>query len=86
MYYIYIYIYIYIYKRGILKYVLYIFRTVPPMKMCNRTPQQSSEPEDIYWNGAVSTSNLSGGHRGRDCMVVGFYNYLWNQCLSPLKS
>jgi hypothetical protein len=42
---------------------------------CNnssRTPQQSSEPEDIYWNGDVSTSNLSGGRRGRDCMVVGF--------------
>ena len=55
-----------------LMYVLYIFRTVPPMKMCNRTPQQSSEPEDIYWNGDVSTSNLSGGRHGRDCMVVGF--------------
>jgi hypothetical protein len=24
------------------------------------------------------------GRRGRDRMIVGFYNYLCNQCLSPL--
>ena len=42
------------------------------MKICNRTPQQSSDPEDIYWNSDVSTSNSSGGHHGRDRKVVGF--------------
>jgi hypothetical protein len=27
----------------------------------------------------------SGDHRSRDRVVVGFYNYLCNRCLSPLK-
>ena len=27
---------------------------------------------------------LVSGRSGRDRMVVGFYNYLCNQCLSPL--
>jgi hypothetical protein len=27
---------------------------------------------------------IAGDCRDRDCMVVGFYNYLCNQCLSPL--
>jgi hypothetical protein len=29
-------------------------------------------------------TDLCRGRRGRDHMVVGFYNYLCNQCLSPL--
>jgi hypothetical protein len=37
----------------------------------------------LYRNFTFST-RLSGRRRGRDRMVVGFYNYLCNQCLSPL--
>ena len=37
----------------------------------------------LYMNFTFST-RLSGRRRGRDRMVVGFYNYLCNQCLSPL--
>jgi hypothetical protein len=34
------------------------------MKMCNRTPQQSSEPEDIYWNGDVRQEIFSKNKHG----------------------
>jgi len=33
----------------------------------------------------IFNRHIKKGHRGRDRMVVGFTNYLCNQCLSPLK-